>query len=213
VAKTEWMLKGAWLTTCNCTVGCPCQFNQLPTHGHCRAAIGCEVDEGFFGNVRLDGVRFAAMLAWPGPIHFGNGEGQPIVDARASAEQRNAVLTIMKGEETEPGATIFNVFAATLTKVHDPLFLPIEFDADVDARVGRMSVPGVLDVTSEPIRNPVTGDLHRIRIDIPHGFEYLLAEVATGTTKSGARAAIPLEWTGAHAHFVDLHWTRNGVVR
>jgi hypothetical protein len=100
-----------------------------------------------------------------------------------------------------------------IAKHHEPLFLPIEFDADVEERVGRLRVPGVLEITSEPIRNPVTGATHRIRIDLPHGFEYTLAEVAKATTKTGAGSKVPLAWTGAHAHFVDLHWTRQGVVR
>jgi hypothetical protein len=119
----------------------------------------------------------------------------------------------MKGEETDPGATIFNVFAGTFAKLHDPLFLPIEFSADVDDRLGRLRVPGVLDVTSEPIRNPVTGAAHRVRIDMPDGFEYTQAEVAQATTRSGDRAAIALDWRGAHAHFTELHYTRAGVVR
>ena len=44
MAKIDWMIKGPWLTTCNCVVGCPCQFNALPSHGHCRAAVGCEIE-------------------------------------------------------------------------------------------------------------------------------------------------------------------------
>jgi hypothetical protein len=52
-----------------------------------------------------------------------------------------------------------------------------------------------------------------VRIDIPHGFEYTIAEIASGTTNTGERAAVPLAWNNAHAHFVDLHWTRHGVVR
>jgi hypothetical protein len=211
--KIDWMIKGPWLTTCSCDIGCPCQFNALPTQGYCRAAVGCEIEEGYFGNVRLDGVRFGGLFAWPRAIHEGHGEAQPIVDVTASAEQRAAVLAIMKGEETEPGATIFNVFAATIDTMHEPLFVPIEFDADVDARVGHIRIPGVLDVTSEPIRNPVTGAEHRARIDIPHGFEYTIAEIASGNTKTGKNAAVRLDWQGAHAHFVDLHWTRQGVVR
>lgn len=213
MAKIDWMIKGPWLTTCNCVVGCPCQFNALPSHGHCRAAVGCEIEEGHFGNVRLDGVRFAGLFAWPGPIHFGGGEAQPIVDVTATPAQRDAILTIMKGEETEPGATIFNVFAGTFAKLHDPLFLPIEFSADVTGRVGRVRVPGVLDVTSEPIRNPVTGATHRVRIDMPNGFEYTQAEVALGNAHTHQQAAIPLDWRGAHAHFASLHFTRDGVVR
>jgi hypothetical protein len=213
MTKIDWMMKGPWLTTCNCVVGCPCQFNALPSHGHCRAAVGCEIEEGYFGGVRLDGVRFAGLFAWPGAIHLGGGEAQPIVDAGATPEQRSAILTIMKGEETEPGATIFNVFAGTFTKIHDPLFLPIEFSADVDGRVGHLRVPGVLEVTSEPIRNPVTGATHRVRIDMPDGFEYTQAEVALGTTRTGRDAAIPLDLRGTHAHFTALRYTRHGVVR
>lgn len=213
MAKIDWTIKGPWLTTCNCVVGCPCQFNALPSHGHCRAAVGCEIEEGHFGKVRLDGVRFAGMFAWPGAIHFGNGEAQPIIDQSATQPQRDAILTIMKGEETEPGATIFNVFAGTFAKVHAPLFLPIEFSADIDERVGRIHVAGVLDVTSEPLRNPVTGATHRVRLDMPSGFEYSQAEVAQATTRTGKGAAIPLDWRGAHAHYTQVHFTRQGVVR
>jgi hypothetical protein len=213
MAKIDWMIKGPWLTTCNCVVGCPCQFNALPSHGHCRAAVGCEIEEGYFGKVRLDGVRFAGMFAWPGAIHFGGGEAQPIVDERATPQQRDAILTILKGEETEPGATIFNVFAGTFVKLHDPLFLPIEFSADIDERLGRIHVAGVLDVTSEPIRNPVTGATHRVRLDMPNGFEYSRAEVAQATTRTGKGAAIPLDWRGSHAHYTEIHLTRQGVVR
>ena len=213
MAKIDWMIKGPWLTTCNCVVGCPCQFNALPSQGHCRAAVGCEIEEGHFGKVRLDGVRFAGMFAWPGAIHFGNGEAQPIIDQSATQPQRDAILAIMKGEETEPGATIFNVFAGTFVKLHEPLFLPIEFSADIDGRMGRIHVPGVLDVTSEPIRNPVTGATHRVRLDMPSGFEYSQAEVAQATTRTGKGAAIPLDWRGAHAHYTQVHFTRQGVVR
>jgi len=211
--KIDWMLRGTWLTTCNCVVGCPCQFNAPPSHGHCRAAVACEIDEGHFGDVRLDGVRFAGMFAWPGPIHKGGGEAQPIVDQSATQEQRTAILRIMKGDETEPGATIFYVFDSMTAKRHDPLFLPIDFDADIEERVGQVRVRGVLGITTEPIRNPVTDKTHRVRIDLPHGFEYTLAEVATATTKTYKGSKVPLAWTGAHAHFVNLHWTRNGVVR
>jgi hypothetical protein len=213
MAQVDWMIRGPWLTTCNCVVGCPCQFNAAPSHGHCRAAVGCEIEEGYFGSVRLDGVKFAGLFAWPGAIHFGGGEAQPIIDSGASPEQRAAILTIMKGDETEPGATIFNVFAATFARIHDPLFIPIDFAADVDARVGHVKVPGVVEITSEPIRNPVTGATHRVRIDMPDGFEYTTAEVALGTTHTGKGAAIALDWRGAHAHFTELHYTRQGVVR
>lgn len=208
----DWRIKGPSINTCNCDIGCPCQFNSLPTHGNCRALAGIQVDEGHFGDVKLDGVRFGVLVAWPGPIHEGKGEAQPFIDAEATPEQRDAVLAIIAGEHTDPGATIFNVFAATLDTVHEPIIAPISFEADIEARTARMSVPDVVDMSCEPIRNPVTGETHRVRIDIPDGFEYSIAEVASGTTKTGDGAAVDLQWQEAHAHLVDLHWTQHGVV-
>ena len=35
-------------------------------------------------------------------------------------------------------------------------------------------------VKKEKIRNPVTGDTHRARINLPHGFEYEVAEIGRG---------------------------------
>lgn len=213
MAKVEWMLRGPELVSCNCDWGCPCQFNALPTHGHCRAAAGYQIDEGYFGDVRLDGVRFAGLFAWPRAIHEGDGEAQLIIDERANEEQRAAVLSIFRGEETEPGATIFNVFSAVIARYHEPLYLPIDLEVDIEERVGRLSIPGIVEVEGEPIRNPVTGQPHRARIDLPHGFEYTVAELGSTTTKTGDQAPIPLEWTNGHGQFAELHWTRQGVVR
>jgi len=157
-------------------------------------------------------VTFGVLVAWPGPIHVGKGEAQPIIDVGASPAQRDAVLAIISGEETDPGATIFNVFAATFDKIHDPIFAAIKFESDIEARTGRLAVSGVVEARLEPIRNPVTGDTHRARIDIPNGFEYTVAEVASGMVKTGKKAAIDLDWPASHAHIIDLHWTQHGVV-
>lgn len=32
------------------------------------------IDEGHFGKTRLDGLKWAILAAWPGPIHLGNGQ-------------------------------------------------------------------------------------------------------------------------------------------
>src|SRR6516225_602642 len=51
----------------------------------------------------------------------------------STEEQRNALLTILSGKEQERSATYFNVFASTITKMNEPLFRPINFEADVSA--------------------------------------------------------------------------------
>jgi hypothetical protein len=50
--------------SCNCSWGCPCQFNALPTTGRCEAFVTCLISNGYFGNTRLDGVLFVRKTQW-----------------------------------------------------------------------------------------------------------------------------------------------------
>lgn len=210
MAGINWRIQGIDISTCNCAWGCPCQFMSLPTQGHCQAAVAIRVDHGHFGDTPLDGLAFGGLFKWPGPIHEGNGEVQPIVDERASDAQRAALLKIMSGEETEAGATIFNVFAATYARVHPPLFAAIEVACDPDARDARVVVPGVLELQVEPIRNPVTGEPVRVRIDMPAGFEFDQAEAASSRVRT-LEAPFPLAWESRHAHLAHIDMSGAGV--
>lgn len=211
MAFVDWSVKGWELSVCNCAFGCPCQFNALPTYGNCRAAVGMRIDAGHFGDVRLDGLKFVGMFAWPGAIHEGHGEGVAVLDERATPPQREALLKILSGQETEPFATIFSVVAAMTETFHEPLFRPIVFEADADERVGRFSVEGLIETNVEPIRNPVTGAPHRARVVLPHGFEYREAEFASSSVKAGG--AVKLDWAGRHAHFAMIHLGPNGIIQ
>jgi hypothetical protein len=210
MAFVEWRMKGLEIANCNCAWGCPCQFDALPTHGDCRAMTGMRVDEGHFGQTSLAGVKWVGMFAWPKAIHEGHGEAAVVIDPAASEAQRTALLTILSGQETEPGATIFNVFATTLEKMHPPQFLPIDFELDLDRRVGHLKVAGVLDTEISPITNPVTGAEHRVRVVLPEGFEYREAEYASGRTRSPGPVA--LSFDASHSHVARLEITTHGPV-
>jgi len=205
----EWRMRGPETANCNCDWGCPCQFNALPTRGNCRAMTAMRIDEGYFGDLDLSGLLWAGMFAWPGPIHEGGGEAFVVIDARASQAQREALLTILSGGETDPGATIFNVFATVIETLHEPAFLPIEFSLDMDRRVGSVRIDGIMNTQTGPIRNPVTGNEHRARVVLPQGFEYREAEYASGD--SVATGPISLEWTGRHAHVAMLDLSTHGA--
>ena len=41
---------------------------------------------------------------------------------RATPKQRDAILRIMSGEDSEPGATFLGVYSSMLEKVHEPVF-------------------------------------------------------------------------------------------
>ena len=206
-----WEIQGRELINCNCCYACPCQFNALPNNGFCEALGAVVIDRGHYGTTSLDGLKLAVIFKWPGPIHEGKGQCQPIVDIEANEAQRSALLKIMSGQDTDPFATMFAVFATTLETVFEPIVSIIEFDVDVDARRGRIQVPGVLEVQGQPIRNPVTGDEHRVRIDLPHGFEYEIAEIGSGTGRSEGKLVVTLNDT--YAQFAQLHMNNHGLIR
>ena len=92
--------------------------------------------------------------------------------------------------------------------MHDPIFAKIDFSLDVDGRRATLNVPGIIESRAEPIQNPVTGDEHRVCINLPHGFEYTLAEVGRGWTNTSGAIALNLE--NSHAHFAHMHMTQSG---
>ncbi|MGA9422368.1 MAG: DUF1326 domain-containing protein [Rhodanobacteraceae bacterium] len=210
MTNTRWSIKGREFVHCNCAYGCPCQFNALPTHGDCRAVAIIEIDEGNHGDTRLDGLRCGMIAAWPGAIHEGHGEVVPLIDERASDKQRQALLRILGGQDTEPGSTIFQVFSTTFEKMHDPVFAPIAFELDIDGRVASLTIPGWVKSRGEPLVNPITGEQHRARINLPNGFEYDTCEVGRGFTET--KGPIELSLADSHAQFAKLHLTQSGAV-
>jgi hypothetical protein len=206
-----WELEADELVSCNCAYGCPCQFNALPTHGTCEVIGGFAIRRGRFGDVVLDGLRAVTVMQWPGPIHEGGGLTYMVIDQRADTQQRNALLTILSGGETQMGATIWNVFAATFAEVLDPLFEEIDIAIDVDARKGHVKVAGLVEAHGRPILNPVTGEEHRARINLPNGFEYTVAEVGSSTFRS--TGPVQMSFEDRYAQFAHLHLNNQGVVR
>jgi len=209
---TYWEFKGRELVNCTCEYGCNCQFNALPDKGHCYAVDGIQIDEGHHGDTRLDGLRIGAIFKWPGPIHEGNGEALAFVDERADEKQRDALLKIMTGQDTDPFATMFYVYASTVTKMHEPVFTAIEFEVDVEGRRGRLSVPGYVEMTGEPIRNKVTGEESRAQIALPNGFEYAVADIGSASSRT-VGGPMQVDFGNSYGQFANLHLSTHGVVR
>ena len=206
-----WKMKGRELVNCSCDYGCNCQFGGLPDKEHCHASFSMVIDEGKHGDTDLSGLHIAAVFKWPGPIHEGKGECAAFVDDRATEAQRNALLSIMTGGDTDPMATVFAVFATTIETMHEPQFVPFEMSVDVDKRVGKTKVGDQLTITGEPIKSPVDGKEVRARIDLPDGFEYEIAEVGSASTRTNGPVSIELN--DSYAQFAHIHLDSHGVVR
>jgi hypothetical protein len=206
----DWYIEGIEFGSCNCVYACPCQFEALPTHGHCRGFEVLRIDKGHFGDVVLDGLNVAMLYAWPGPVFEGKGEMQIIIDERADTRQREALSKILQGQETEEGATHWWVYRTMSDTVHETLFKPIEYEVDIEARTARVVIPGVLESVGRPIKSPATGQEHRVRIDIPNGIEFEFAEIGSATTTS--TAVIHLDLQDTYGQFNLLRHSGKGVV-
>jgi hypothetical protein len=211
MANVEWSIQGPHMVNCNCAFGCPCQFNALPTTGDCRAVVAWRIDEGHYGDVKLDGLYAVNTYGWPGAVHQGNGTMQSIIDERASEPQRKALTAILQGEGAAPGTIMLQIYRAMCPTWHEPMFRPVSMKFDMENRTAQLSVPGLIETTVEPIKNPVTGAAHRARIDLPMGKEYNLAEVAMGTTR--ASGTVKLDFARSHAHLVYNRMSSAGIAR
>jgi hypothetical protein len=209
--EDKWMMKGTQFGNCPCDHGCPCQFNAPSTKGFCEAVIGVQIEEGYFNDTSLDGVRYSVLFKWPGEIADGNGKFQLIVDESADEDQRAAINKITKGESTAPGATIYWVFATTMSEILDTIYAPIDLSIDIEARKAHLHVDGFIESSGEPLKNPFSGEDDRRGIYNPNGFEYVYAELGNGSSR--VTAGLQLDYEDSYAQFNVLHMNQDGVIR
>jgi hypothetical protein len=211
MAHVDWYIEGIEVSNCNCDYACPCQFESpRPTHGDCRGFAAVRIDQGHFGDVVLDGLCAALLYGWPGPIYEGNGECQAVIDEQADARQREALAAIVYGEETHEGATHWWVYRTMSSTVRPPLFSRFVWDTNIERRKARILISGVLESTARPIQSPATGAEHRVRINLPNGIEFDVAEIASGTTQTIASIALDLK--DSYFHFSSLRQSGKGAV-
>jgi hypothetical protein len=92
------------------------------------------------------------------------------------------------------------------------VFTAIDFEVDVDGRRGRLSVPGYVEMTGEPIRNKVSGQESRAQIVLPAGFEYEIADIGSASSRTTG-GPMQLEIDSKYGQFAHLHLSTHGVVR
>jgi hypothetical protein len=199
----DWHIKGVSYGACNCEHWCPCQFEGDPSHYECKGLDCYRVTSGYFGDVDLTGVVAATLYAWPGPIYKGGGIMQTIVAEGATPEQVDAIDRIHRGQETLEACSVFWVFHAMCDTVLETLVKPIVFEVDIDARHGRIEIPGLLKSVGEPIRNPHDGGAHRVQIRHPEGIEFEYAEIGNSSTTATGEIKFDLENTYAQFHHMD----------
>ncbi len=197
----EWKLRGHVILACNCDYGCPCNFNGIPSTGKCEGNWNWHIEEGAFGDVPLSGLNLSIAVNWPGVIHAGNGEALLVLDERADARQRRALLELISGKAGGP----WKIISATISQVNGPTFAP--FEVSVDGYASSVKAGSYITLQMEPVRNPVTKAEVHPRAVLPEGFVFKEGQLGASSTfriagpvnfeHSGRYAAVaPFEYQG-----------------
>ena len=109
MATPSWHISGQYYENCSCDFVCPCVLGQLavkPTKGSCTVAMAFQIGQGSHGSVSLDGLGFIVLLLTPEEMGKGNWSVGLVTDARATAEQRDAMTAIASGAAGGPMAAL-----------------------------------------------------------------------------------------------------------
>ena len=208
MAGRDWSIEARYTEYCSCDMGCPCESMAPPTKGYCTGAVAFQIDKGHCDGVSLDGLNVVATFFFPRAIHHGEGHMQPILDDTISEAQKDAIFYILGGEDQAAG-TMFKIFSIIVKTIHEPIFTKIKFDWDIKKRSTRIEIPELLRLRSEPIRNPVTDEEHRMITVLPDGWVFHEAESAAGYGKSMGGLKFDLNQT--HSSLAYVAWGPDGL--
>ncbi|WP_027857576.1 DUF1326 domain-containing protein [Marinobacterium jannaschii] len=211
MSMTEWQVEGLEFGVCNCAFGGPCQFEALPTEGHCHGFEVVHIEKGHFASVDLSGLNIALLYEWPGPVFEGQGAMQAVIDLRASEAQRNALECILHGGETEDAATHWWLFRAMSKTVYKTLYRRIDFSCDIEAHTARVVIPAVLVATGAPLKSPATVEKPSMQHQAAAGSEYAAAEMGAGSVQS--EGPIRLDISNRYGQFNRLRHNGHGIIR
>jgi hypothetical protein len=231
IKKPRWEIHAYFLDACNCDWGCPCQFNARPTHGNCEGVAGYHILNGSYDNkVRLDGFNMVLIASWPGPIHEGHGKASFYIDDRTDEEQFEALSNIITGKA---GGGPFALYASTIEEFQEPKRATVKFqtkeirsrvlvfggsrdDNNEDRKKGRATKGGqqkkqdkdiiLAEAWLEPIRNPITGKVHRAIIEIPEGFESNRMNQASMKKLVADDSYLSFRYEGTYGSFSENTW-------
>jgi len=180
-----------------------------PTYGIFTGVVAFKIDKGHCEKISLDGFAVVATFYFPRAIHHGQGVLQSIIDERANDAQRDALFYFLSGEDQKAG-TMFQIFSTIIETIKDQRFANITFEWDLAKRTARIEVPGIVRANSEPIRNPVTNEEHRVLTVLPNGWMFHEAEGAAGFAKG--IGAIKFDLNRRHSSLANVAWDPNGLV-
>jgi hypothetical protein len=155
-------MQGTMIVACNCDFGCPCNVNGRPSTGKCEGGWTWKIDSGHYGDTSLDSLAFSIYANWPAAIHEGGGVAVSFFDERADEAQREALVTLARGEAGGPWAIFISTY-----ELAEPA--PQPYDIEVAEESSRFTIGDVAELQMQTIKNPVTGNEIHPRLSLPEG--------------------------------------------
>ncbi len=196
-----WYLKGDALGACSCDYGCPCTFDAPPTQGWCRGCYVLHVNEGRVNEVPVADLTFGLLADAPGAIHLGNLTTLVLLDDKANAAQRAALLPLVKGEL----GGHWGVFAALTSKMLEPEFVSTEWKPNELHSYARLGNRVEMQLT--PIKNPVTGVASPFTVLLGNGFLTDRMEIGTTTTIKVNHPDLNFDYPDKFGETFKFHWS------
>ncbi len=194
-----WQIAGTYWAPCSCNVGCPCALGEMEgDQGWCSGTLAFDIASGKASGVDVSGTKVVLAVDWPSGFLSGNGTGRIYFDPSTSAQQRQALEPIVKGQ----AGGVLEAIGALV-----PKFLP---DKEAAIKVQRsedetrITVGDVGELISRPLRGP-TGEFTRL-LHAAAGFRDDIV-LAKGT---GTRWRDPelRSWeSGGHSEQADFDWS------
>jgi hypothetical protein len=207
-AVPSWRVVGDWFDVCKCTVPCPCTFAQPPTEGDCDGALIWHINEGHFGDVRLDGLNFAAIGRFVGNLWDADTKTDMgfFIDARADERQQQALQAIFSGQ----AGGWPEMFAAKLGQMLG--MEPAQIDVQIadDLAHWRAQIPGRVNAAAEALQGPTSIPGKPTQVHDPPGSEAGPGTVATyGTVTADEVDAFGFKWarTGRSSKHMAFDWS------
>jgi len=204
-ALTDWQLRGEYMESCNCDYLCPCIYTnpqEAATNDNCTALMVYRIDDGQYGETKLDGLHFALVIR-SGPVMAdGDWIFGCVADDSATPDQKTALEEILSGNA---GGTLAALHQNVVGDFRGVTFAPITFGMDGIKR--ETNIPDILSFA-------ITGVTSRMNPDAVLAIDN--TSHPANTRLSLARAShmhiqafgLDLEIAGAgnNGHFAPFDW-------
>jgi hypothetical protein len=146
--RPKWAVEGLYVEACQCSVPCPCNFGQKPTHGNCDNTSVYQIEKGNYEEAQLDGLYVVVVGSSPAGERYVDAVGKLTfvryyVDERANPRQRQALEEIARALN----ASYLRLPTRKLSANEEVKVVPIK--ADVAADRAEVTIPSVLEFRTQ----------------------------------------------------------------